>query len=134
MNTLLILLLLLLISSQTYISYIIFLISMIDIILYIILLGNYYLAIIFLIIYIGSIAILFIYILMVLSIISERKSGYLIYILPIISLGILILGINIPNYLNNYNIINLSYNLFTDLLLPIGLILFLSMIFAIRSI
>jgi hypothetical protein len=135
MNSLLLLFLLLIIYSQTYISYIIFLLCMIHIVLYIFLLGNYYLALIYLTIYIGSIAILFIYILMVLSIVSSSTYGYLLFLLPFITISIMILGIYFPYYsLIINNIFNISYSLYSTLLIPIGLILFIAMVFAIRSI
>lgn len=135
MNSLLLLFLLLIISSQTYIAYIMFLLCMIHIVLYILLLGNYYLAIIYLMIYIGSIAILFIYILMVLSIVSYTNYGYLLFLLPFVVISITILGIYMPNYsIIINNILILSYSLYSTLLIPIGLILFIAMVFAIRSI
>lgn len=135
MNSLLLLFLLLIISSQTYLSYIIFLLCMIHIVLYIFWLGNYYLALIYLMIYIGSIAILFIYILMVLSIVSYNNYGYILFILPFITISIMILGIYFPYYNNIINnILILSYSLYSTLLIPIGLILFIAMVFAIRSI
>jgi len=100
--------------------------------LQILLLGNYYLALIFLMIYLGSIAILFIYILMVLSIISTYKYGYILFIISIFS--IFIMGNIIINYDLLTNILYINKELFTILLLPISLILFIAMIFAIRSI
>jgi hypothetical protein len=88
MNSLLLLLLLILIGSHTYVSYITFLLCMIHLVLYIFLLGNYYLSLIYFMIYLGSIAILFVYILMVLSIISSHRQGYLVFILPFISISL----------------------------------------------
>jgi NADH:ubiquinone oxidoreductase subunit 6 (subunit J) len=108
---------------------------MIHIVLYIFLLGNYYLALIYLIIYIGSIAILFIYILMVLSIVNTNYYGYILFLLPFITISIIILGINIPIYeINIFNIKSISYEIYSTLLIPIAFILFLAMIFAIKSI
>lgn len=132
MNSIIILLVLFLISSQTYISYITFLLCMIHLIFYILLLGNYYLSLIYLIIYVGSIAILFVYILMVLSIITSYRYGYILFILPLIILSIL--GIYIPYHSNLYNILTLSYSIYTSLIIPISLILLIAMIFAIRYI
>lgn len=133
MSTLLLLLILLLLSSQTYVSYILFLMSMILMIFQIFLLGNSYIALIYLMIYIGSIAILFIYILMVLSIINDDRYGYLLFILPIF-IFITLFGITLPTYSETFNILTLSYSIYTSLLLPIALLLFIAMIFAIRSI
>lgn len=135
MNSLLILFILLILSNQTHVSYILFILSIIHIVINIILLGNIYLALIYFFIYIGSIAILFIYILMVLSIISYNNNGYILFILPFITISIILLGLYYP--INNnivYNILDLSSNLYNILLLPISLILFITMVFAIRSI
>lgn len=136
MNTILLLLVFLLISSQTYISYIIFLLTMIEIVLLIFLLGNYYLSLIYLMIYIGSIAILFIYILMVLSIIDKDNSNSILLFSTslIIGASIFLLGTEIPYYSQVYNILNISYEIYNHILIPISILLFLSMIFAIRSI
>ena len=132
MNTLLFLFILFILSSNTYISYITFLLCMINIVLGIFLLGNYYLSLIYFIIYIGSIAILFIYILMVLSIISSYRYGYLLFILPFITLSLL--GISINNNSLLFNIHDYSYSIYTSLIIPIGIIIFVALIFAIRSI
>ena len=132
MNSLLLLFLLLILSSNTYVSYITFLLCMIHIVLSIFLLGNSYLSLIYLIIYIGSIAILFIYILMVLSIISSYRYGYLLFLLPFTTLSLLGISINSNNLL--FNVLTYSYSIYTSLLIPIALILFVAMIFAIRSI
>lgn len=105
---------------------------MINIVLGIFLLGNYYLSLIYFIIYIGSIAILFIYILMVLSIISSYRYGYLLFILPFITLSLL--GISINNNSLLFNIHDYSYSIYTSLIIPIGIIIFVALIFAIRSI
>lgn len=135
MNSLLLLLVLLIISSQTYISYIIFLLCMLHVVLYILLLGNFYFALIYLMIYIGSIAILFIYILMVLSIVSYNSSGYILFILPFISLFITLLGIYIPDYsLIINNLLNISNLLYSNILIPIAFIIFIAMVYSIRSI
>nr|YP_010554965.1 NADH dehydrogenase subunit 6 [Amoeboaphelidium protococcarum]UYP50897.1 NADH dehydrogenase subunit 6 [Amoeboaphelidium protococcarum]UYP50920.1 NADH dehydrogenase subunit 6 [Amoeboaphelidium protococcarum] len=132
MNTLLLLLLFLLVSSRTYISYITFLLAMVEIVLLILLLGNYYLSLVYLMIYVGSIAILFIYILMVLSIIEPSAESYLLFLLPFITISIL--GISIPYYSEISNILTISYQIYSSLIIPIGILLFLAMIFAIRSI
>ncbi len=132
MNTLLLLFILLILSSNTYISYITFLLCMIHLVLNIFLLGNSYLSLIYLIIYIGSIAILFIYILMVLSIISSYRYGYLLFLLPFITLSLL--GIFTTNNGLIFNLLTYSYSIYTSLIIPIALILFVAMIFAIRSI
>jgi hypothetical protein len=132
MNTLLLLYIILIISSQTYVSYITFLLCMIHLILYILLLGNYYLSLMYLIIYIGSIAILFIYILMVLSIVSSYRYGYLLFLFPLLSIGLF--GISIQTYGLLFNVVSLAYNIYTTLLIPIAILLFVAMIFAIRSI
>jgi hypothetical protein len=132
MNTLLLLYIILIISSQTYVSYITFLLCMIHLILYILLLGNYYLSLMYLIIYIGSIAILFIYILMVLSIVSSYRYGYLLFLFPLFSIGIF--GISIQTYGLLFNVLSLAFNIYTTLLIPIAILLFVAMIFAIRSI
>ena len=132
MNTLLFLFILFILSSNTYISYITFLLCMINIVLGIFLLGNTYLSLIYFIIYIGSIAILFIYILMVLSIISSYRYGYLLFIFPFITLSLL--GLSINNYSLLFNIHDYSYSIYTSLLIPIGVIIFVALIFAIRSI
>ena len=132
MNTLLLLYIILIISSQTYISYITFLLCMIHLILYILLLGNYYLSLMYLIIYIGSIAILFIYILMVLSIVSSYRYGYLLFLFPLLSIGLF--GISIQTYGLLFNVVSLAYGIYTTLLIPIAILLFVAMIFAIRSI
>lgn len=135
MNSLLLLLILLIISSQTYISYILFILCMLHIVLYIILLGNFYFGLIYLMIYIGSIAILFIYILMVLSNVSYENSGYILFILPFISLSIILLGIYIPEYsIIINNILNISNLLYTNILIPIAFIIFIAMVYSIRSI
>lgn len=132
MNTLLFLFILFILSSNTYISYITFLLCMINIVLGIFLLGNNYLSLIYFIIYIGSIAILFIYILMVLSIISSYRYGYLLFIFPFITLSLL--GISINNNALLFNVHDYSYSIYTSLLIPIGVIIFVALIFAIRSI
>ena len=135
MNSLLLLFVLLIISSQTYISYILFILCMLHIVLYILLLGNYYFGLIYLMIYIGSIAILFIYILMVLSNVSYETSGYLLFILPFISLSITLLGIWISDYsIIINNILNISNLLYTNILIPIAFIIFIAMVYSIRSI
>lgn len=130
---LLLLLILLIISSNTYISYISFLLCMIHLVLYILILGNYYLALVYLIIYIGSIAILFIYILMVLSIVGNKnRYGYLLFILPFLFISLLGTFFNDNFYI--YNILTYSYSIYTELLIPIGLLLLIAMIFAIKYI
>ena len=133
MNSLLLLFLLLILSSNTYVSYITFLLCMIHIVLSIFLLGNSYLSLIYLIIYIGSIAILFIYILMVLSIISSYRYGYLLFMLPFTTLSLLGISINSNNSII-FNVLTYSYSIYTSLIIPIALILFVAMLFAIRSI
>jgi hypothetical protein len=107
---------------------------MLLIILNILIIGNYYIGLIYLMIYIGSIAILFIYILMVLSLISSYRYGYILFILLILlSIENILFGFN-SIISNSFNIINLSINLYSFLLIPIALILFIAMIFSIRSI
>jgi hypothetical protein len=133
MNTLLFLFILFILSSNTYISYITFLLCMINIVLGIFLLGNSYLSLIYFIIYVGSIAILFIYILMVLSIISSYRYGYLLFIFPFITLSLLGISINNNSFILS-TIHNYSYSIYTSLLIPIGVIIFVALIFAIRSI
>lgn len=133
MNTLLFLFILLILSSQTYFCYLIFLLCMIHLVFIILLLGHFYLSLIYLIIYIGSIAILFIYILMVLSIVSSYRSGYLFFILPII-ICFSLCGFSIFLYGNFFTLLNYSYSFYTTLLIPIGFILLIAMIFAIKSI
>lgn len=133
MLSLLIILILLLLSSQTYISYIYFLLSTLLLVISILTLGNYYLGLIYLMIYIGSIAILFIYILMVLSIISSYRYGYLLFLISFIliysAFGTLSLNSEMI-----YTILNISIEIYSIILIPIALILFIAMIFAIRSI
>lgn len=133
MNIFLFLFILIILSSQTYLCYLIFLLCMIHLVFIILLLGHFYLSLIYLLIYIGSIAILFIYILMVLSIISSYRSGYLLFLLPIF-ISFSLCGFIISFYGNFYTLLNYSYSFYTSLLIPIGLILLISMIFAIRSI
>ena len=132
MISLLIILILLLLSSQTYISYILFLIIMILLILQILILGNYYIGLIYLMIYVGSIAILFIYILMVLSIIGNYQYGYLLFFISLL-LFFIFGTISLTSEII-FNILNLSKGIYSILLLPISLLLFLAMIFSIRSI
>jgi hypothetical protein len=86
----------------------------------------------YLIIYIGSIAILFIYILMVLSIVSSYRYGYLLFLFPLLSIGLF--GISIQTYGLLFNVVSLAYGIYTTLLIPIAILLFVAMIFAIRSI
>lgn len=132
MNSLLLLLILILIGSHTYVSYITFLLCMIHLVIYIFLLGNYYLSLIYFMIYLGSIAILFIYILMVLSIISSHRQGYLVFILPFISISLLGLDLDIKMG-NTFNLLDLSHLLYQGtLLIPLAILLFVAMIFAIR--
>lgn len=132
MSILLLLLIFLILSSHTYVSYITFLLCMINLVLSLFLLGNPYLSLIYLIIYIGSIAILFIYILMVFSLVSSSRSGYLLFLLPLTTLSLLGLSWN-HNYLI-FNFLTYSYSVYSSLLLPLALLLFIAMIFAIRSI
>jgi len=132
MNILLLLFIFLILSSHTYVSYITFLLCMINLVLSIFLLGNSYLSLVYLIIYIGSIAILFIYILMVFSLVSSYRSGYLLFLLPFTTLSLLGLSWNHNGLL--FNVLTYSYSIYSSLLFPLALLLFVAMIFAIRSI
>ncbi len=132
MSILLLFLIFILLSSHTYISYITFLLAMINIVFSIFLLGNHYLSLIYLIIYLGSIAILFIYILMVFSLISSYRLGSILFLLPLTTISLL--GLSWNNNGLIFNILTYSYSISTSLLLPIALLLFIAMIFAIRSI
>lgn len=133
MITLFILIILLLLSSQTYLSYIFFLLATVLLVLYILILGHYYIGLIYLMIYVGSIAVLFIYILMVLSIISSYRYGYLLFILSFFIIFSVFGTISLTSEML-YNTLSVSIELYSILLLPIALILFIAMIFAIRSI
>ena len=133
MSTLFILIILLLLSSQTYVSYIFFLLATVSLTSLMMLLGNYYIGLIYLMIYVGSIAVLFIYILMVLSIVSSYRYGYLLFILAPLLTFYLFGTISLTSEMV-YTILNISTQLYSSLLLPIALILFIAMIFAIRSI
>jgi NADH:ubiquinone oxidoreductase subunit 6 (subunit J) len=132
MNILLLLFIFLILSSHTYVSYITFLLCMINLVLSIFLLGNSYLSLVYLIIYIGSIAILFIYILMVFELVSSYRSGYFLFLLPFTTLSLLGLSWNHNGLL--FNFLTYSYSIYSSLLLPLAILLFVAMIFAIRSI
>lgn len=121
-----------LLSSHTYFAYILFLLSMLNLVFSILLLGNYYLSLIYIIIYLGSIAILFIYILMVFELISSNKTGYLLFLIPLSIISLLGLWWNNIHLL--FNILNYSFIINNELLIPIGILLFVAMIFTIRSI
>lgn len=134
-------LVLLIISSHTYIAYLSFILAMLNIIFYMFILGYYYLGLIYILIYIGSIAVLFAYLLMMLSLIIDINYGHILFIFPIllcIILGIFIFGnynyIEIQDELINFNILDISYLLYTEILIPIGILLFLAMVFAIKYI
>lgn len=133
MSTVFILIILLLLSSQTYISYIFFLLATVSLTSLVMLLGNYYIGLIYLMIYVGSIAVLFIYILMVLSIVSSYRYGYLLFLLSSLIIFYLFGTLSLTSEMI-YTILNISTQLYSILLFPIALILFIAMIFAIRSI
>ncbi len=133
MSTFFILIILLLLSSQTYISYIFFLLATVSLTSLVMLLGNYYIGLIYLMIYVGSIAVLFIYILMVLSIVSSYRYGYLLFILLSLIIFYLFGTLSLTSEMI-YTIYNISTQLYEIILFPIALILFIAMIFAIRSI
>ena len=135
-------LILLIVSSHTYIAYICFILIMLNVVFFMYLLGYLYLALIYTLIYIGSIAILFAYILMMLSITIDINYGHILFISPtFISLfySMYIFGNFDSIYylyydLDTFNILSLSYFLYTDIMIPIGLLLFLGMFFVIKYI